>query len=132
MLMLFVRQVRFVPNVNGGRQNTKQIYRDSGLKVPAYNTLLTWQNAGVRLIQLASSGKSSAAMFSLFLSLTSFVASIYILFILATLELRWDALNSLNSHILAVAKALRNPADGRFSSSFYTLLFITGKQMLGA
>ena len=130
--MLFVRQVRFVPNVNGGRQNTKQIYRDSGLKVPAYNTLLTWQNAGVRLIQLASSGKSSAAMFSLFLSLTSFVASIYILFILVTLELRWDALNSLNSHILAVAKALRNPADGRFPSSFYTLLFITGKQMLGA
>jgi hypothetical protein len=53
---LQIRQVRFVLDKNGRRQNVKQIRRDCGILTPAYNTLCTWQSAGIRLIQLASAG----------------------------------------------------------------------------
>ena len=53
----FIRQVQFVRDKNGNKQNLKQIHRDSGIQSPAYNTLRTWQTAGVRLLQVTSGGE---------------------------------------------------------------------------
>jgi hypothetical protein len=44
--------------------------------------------------------------------LTVSLATIYILFIISSLELRWSILNHIHIEIEGVAKAFRNPSTG--------------------
>ena len=48
--------MQFVHDKHSNKQNLKQIYRASGISCPTYNTMRTWETAGVRLIQLACAG----------------------------------------------------------------------------
>jgi len=47
--------------------------------------------------------------------------TIYILFLIANLELRWDALNDLPGQINVFATALWRPSDGEFVVLYYRL-----------
>jgi hypothetical protein len=68
-----------------------------------------WYNAGVKLIQLAASGRWSVIDFILLWFDFFFAGTIYMIVILANLEMRRDILNHPSVPFQDFAKALRNP-----------------------
>src|SRR5882762_9789727 len=86
------------------------VYRESGIQ-KTYQTFQTYFSAGTRLLHLVASGKLSSWI-SLLMA-DKIPGTIYIIFIIASLELQWQVLNHNPTEVEGVCKALRAPPAGK-------------------
>lgn len=94
---------------NTSCKNVADVKRVAGVTctVPWLRTL---HSSGLKLIRLSLSCKCYLVTFELCTHL--FIASIYIIFVIAALELRRDILNSTIAAIQGLATAFRQPPSG--------------------